>query len=106
MSNKSLRKQMAKYQFLSTEETEQFAAELMNTSVRTLTRKLAAHGHTYGALIDDLRFRKAKENLRNYDMRILDVAQSVGFNDQGDFTRMFHRVSGLSPNEFRKFAQS
>ena len=27
MSNKSLRKQMAKYQFLSTEETEQFSAD-------------------------------------------------------------------------------
>ena len=82
--------------------TERFAAELMDTSVRTLTRRLAARGLTYGALIDELRFNRAKEGLRNPDMRIMDVAQSVGFQDQGDFTRMFRRVGGLTPGEYRK----
>jgi AraC-like DNA-binding protein len=81
---------------------EQFAAELIGTSVRTLTRRLAANGLTYGSLIDDLRFTQAKEGLQKTDMRIMDVAQSVGFNDHGTFTRMFRRVGGLSPREFRQ----
>jgi AraC-like DNA-binding protein len=83
---------------------QQFAAELMNSSVRTLTRRLAGYGLTYGALIDALRFEKAKENLLKPDMRIFDVAQSVGFSDQGDFTRMFRRVGGVSPKQFRSTA--
>ena len=77
------------------------AAELMNTSVRTLTRRLATCGVTYRTLIDDLRFETAKEQLLKSDKRIGDIAQSVGFNHQADFTRMFKRVGGLSPKEFR-----
>jgi AraC family transcriptional regulator len=49
-----------------------------------------------------LRFETAKQNLLNEEMRIVDVAQSVGFSDQGDFTRMFRRVGGLSPKQFRE----
>jgi len=82
--------------------SQQTAAELMNTTVRTLTRRLSTHGLTYGALIDQLRFQVAKDRLQNPDLPILDVAQSVGFNDQGNFTRMFLRVGGLTPGEFRR----
>ena len=77
------------------------AAELMDTSVRTLTRRLATCGVTYRTLIDDLRFETAKEQLLKSDKRIGDIAVSVGFKHQADFTRMFKRVGGLSPKEFR-----
>lgn len=86
--------------------SQEKAAVLMNTSVRTLTRRLSARGFTYRTLIDDLRFEKAKEQLLKSDKRIGDIAQSVGFNHQADFTRMFRRVGGLSPREFRKSVQS
>ena len=86
--------------------TERFAAELVNTSVRTLTRRLAARGLTYGVLIDELRFDRAKEGLYNPDMRIVDVPRSVGFEDQGDFTRMFCRIGGLTPREYRTTTRS
>ena len=86
--------------------SQQFAAELTSTSVRTLTRRLSADGLTYGKLIDDLRFQVAKEHLQNPDMRILDVAHAVGFEDQGDFARMFRRVGGLTPGAFRRTVQN
>jgi AraC-like DNA-binding protein len=73
----------------------------MNTTVRTLTRRLSTCGLTYGTLIDDLRFEMAKEQLLKSDKRIGDIAQGVGFNHQADFTRMFRRVGGLGPKEFR-----
>ena len=82
--------------------TEQIAANLMETSVRTLTRRLSEHNVRYGALIDELRFTTAKEQLRDTDQRIMDIAQSVGFEDQAHFTRMFRRIGGLSPREFRR----
>ena len=82
--------------------SERDAADLMNTSVRTLTRRLSDYDLTYGKLIDGMRFNEAKTLLRNPDMRIGDVAHSVGFEDQGDFTRMFRRVGGLCPKEFRE----
>ena len=81
-----------------------FAAELMGVSERTLARRLSACGLTYGALIDEVRFTEAKKLLLKPGVRIEDVAISVGFDEQGNFTRMFHRVSGLNPREFHKAA--
>jgi len=81
-----------------------FAAELMGVSERTLARRLSACGLTYGALIDEVRFTEAKKLLLKPGVRIEDVAISVGFDEQGNFTRMFRRVSGLNPREFHKAA--
>ena len=79
-----------------------FAAELMGVSERTLARRLSACDLRYGALIDEVRFAEAKKLLLKPGARIEDVAMSIGFNDQTNFTRMFRRVGGLSPREFRK----
>lgn len=82
--------------------TARFVAEVMDVSERTLARRLSARGLTYGKLVDQVRFEVAKKLLQNPDVRIGEVARYVGFNGQGNFTRMFRRVGGLSPKEFRK----
>ena len=82
-----------------------FAAAVMDVSERTLARRLSARGLTYGTLIDEVRFAEAKRLLQEPGVRIEDVSISVGFDDQSNFTRMFRRVSGLSPKEFRKAAR-
>ena len=56
-------------------------------------------------LIDEVRFTAAKGLLQNPDLKIEDIAKTIGFDDQSNFTRMFQRVDGLSPGEFRKAAQ-
>jgi len=78
------------------------AANLMECSERTLARRLAAAGFTYGKLLDDVRFSVAKNLLKEPQAKIVDVASAVGFVDQGNFTRMFRRIGGLGPKEFRK----
>ena len=82
--------------------SQSFAAELLDTSVRSLTRRLSKHGTTYQSFIDGLRFQVAREHLMNPDIHIIDAAHEVGFSDQGDFSRMFRRVSGMTPAEFRR----
>jgi AraC-like DNA-binding protein len=82
-----------------------FAARLMDTSLRTLKRRLAASGATYRAVIDELRFREAKKLLENTSARVIDVAGAVGFDDPAHFARMFRRVAGLSPRQFRHHLQ-
>jgi len=79
-----------------------FSAELMGMSARTLARRLSAQNLTYASLVDDLRFTRAKELLQNSDQRIGDIALVVGFPDQGNFNRMFRRMSGMGPKQFRK----
>jgi AraC-like DNA-binding protein len=86
--------------------SEKLAAGLMDTSVRSLTRALALHGITYGKLVDDVRFEVAKACLRNPDARIIDIARSNGFRDQANFTRMFRRISGITPGQFRRLLRT
>jgi AraC-like DNA-binding protein len=86
--------------------SERVAAKLMGTSVRTLTRKLRTHDLTYGMLIDELRFNVAKEKLQTSNMQIGDIALSTGFTDQGNFSRMIRRLSGLTPSQLRKAARN
>ena len=81
-----------------------FAAELMDVSERTLGRRLSACGLTYGTVIDEVRFETSKSLLQKPDVRVGDVAAFVGFDDQSNFTRMFRRIGGLNPAEFRKQA--
>jgi AraC-like DNA-binding protein len=78
------------------------AASLMKVSVRTQARRLSELGMTYRALIDQTRFQTARLLLRDTDMKIIEVAAAVGFDDASNFARMFRRVGGLSPCEFRR----
>ena len=82
-----------------------FAASLLDTSVRTLARRLSACGKTYQALIDETRFKAAKKLLKETSAPVSDVAGSIGFADQANFSRMFHRIGGLRPRQFRTIAQ-
>ena len=83
--------------------SQRIAAELMGTSVRTLSRKLHDHHTTYRRLIDELRFDVAKKKLKIPGMQIGEDARYAGFKDQGDFSRMIRRVSGMSPTKLREF---
>jgi AraC-like DNA-binding protein len=83
-----------------------FAATLMNTSVRTLHRKLSAYNLSYAAMIDEVRFNAAKNLLLDANLQIEEVARAVGFDDASHFARMFRRIGGLSPKMYRKTAFS
>ena len=74
----------------------------MDTSVRTLKRRLLASGTTYRMVADELRFTEAKKFLEETNLRVIDIAAAVGFDDPTHFARMFRRIGGISPREFRK----
>ena len=81
------------------------AASLMDTSERTLARQLSSRGRTYGTLVDEVRFNMSAKMLRETDECIADIGRSVGFDDPAHFARMFRRVAGLSPREYRNAVQ-
>ncbi|SLN52878.1 AraC family transcriptional regulator [Ruegeria meonggei] len=60
----------------------------------------------YGAgpmeLLRNLRVRKAGDLLRNTDLPMKRVAESVGFSSRSAFSRAFEATSGQSPSAFRK----
>ena len=86
--------------------SSRFAASLSGISVRTLARRLSECGKTYQSLVDETRFNVASELLRDTDTPLGDIAGFTGFSDQANFSRMFSRIGGLCPSDFRKAVQS
>ena len=81
--------------------TIQLAAELADTSVRTLQRRLSQVDLSYSDMIKQARFDLASAMLRNTDRKIIDIAYELGYTDPAHFTRAFGRLAGMSPCEYR-----
>ena len=77
------------------------AAEIAGSSVRTLQRRLSQYNLHYSELIHQLQIEYAKELLADDDLRTLDVAYAVGYQDSSNFSRAFRRIAGLSPQQYR-----
>ena len=48
------------------------------------------------------RIERAKEMLRDAEPRVLDVAMACGFKTQQHFARVFRKMCGASPTEYRQ----
>jgi AraC-like DNA-binding protein len=48
-----------------------------------------------------LRFEKACELLKGVDLRVSEIAFAVGFQSLSQFNRVFKKLSGKSPSEYR-----
>jgi AraC-like DNA-binding protein len=82
--------------------SSRFAATLADTSERTLSRRLSQCGTSYQTLVDRLRFDLARNLLLESDALIRDISAAIGFSDPANFSRLFRRVSGISPRQFRR----
>ena len=51
--------------------------------------------------VNKVRVDVAKELLRNTNMKIVDVAEKVGFNSSGYFSNVFRRYTGGNPKDYR-----
>lgn len=58
-------------------------------------------GFNFSEYISEARMRKSKELLRRHDMRIREIAESVGFSSATNFARFFKKYSGVTPQEYR-----
>jgi AraC family transcriptional regulator len=49
-----------------------------------------------------LRIEKAQSLMKNRSLRIIDIAESCGFASQSQFSRVFRRVVGVTPRQYRR----
>ncbi|MBP1962349.1 response regulator [Paenibacillus aceris] len=56
--------------------------------------------------LGQIRMSKAKVLLRNPHLRISQVAEMVGYQDEKYFSKVFKKLEGITPNEYRKTANS
>ena len=78
------------------------AAEMANTSTRSLQRELAKAKLSYLDLLAQIRFETASRLLKDSNIKIQEIAFKLGYNDASHFSRAFRRTAGMSPSEYRK----
>lgn len=77
-------------------------ASRLNTSPRTLQRRLKERGLTFTGLVDDARCYLAEYFLSRSNLHITDIGLLLGFSDNASLTRSFRKWHGVSPREFRR----
>lgn len=53
----------------------------------------------------DIRMTKAKEALSHTDEKVRDIAERVGYTNANSFVRIFKKMTGLTPTEYRERAR-
>jgi AraC-like DNA-binding protein len=81
--------------------SQESIAQSLNTSPRTLQRKLSAYGQTFSELLETIRSELAQQYLSVPGRSVSEVAYLLGFSEPGNFARSFKRWTGLTPLQFQ-----
>jgi len=86
-------------------QIDDVAAQL-NTSARTLSRRLNEEGHTFKDLVNEARINYAEFLLLNSQKTVGQIGYAAGFTNDSSFSRAFRKRKGISPTELRRRLQS
>ena len=62
-------------------------------------------GTNFVNFLKDLRMQEAKRLLETSDMRVNEISQAVGYENEKHFMKIFKATLGVSPTEYRKSIQ-
>jgi AraC-like DNA-binding protein len=77
-------------------------ARSLGVGERTLRRRLADDGTTFGDLLESCRSSLAGRYLQRQDLALAEIAFLLGFSEPSPFYRAFRRWFGLSPERYRQ----
>jgi AraC-like DNA-binding protein len=78
------------------------AAEIAETSARSLRRWLQEERTSFRAVLERILFEAAEERLREPTLWIADISAELGYANEANFTRAFKRWTGEAPNAYRR----
>lgn len=108
------------YATLITEDNSDAKEQMKRRMARYLQEnRIAVDGMTASELVDTLytemaeylnyfrkkRMEKAAELLESSALKIIEVANAVGYENQGKFAKVFAETYGVSPLEFRRLSK-
>jgi AraC-like DNA-binding protein len=76
-------------------------ARRLGLSQRTLARRLAAEGLTFGKILDEMRADLAQRHVRSSAYSISQIAWLLGYQEASAFTHAFKRWTGRTPRAMR-----
>lgn len=59
-------------------------------------------GETFTSYLTELRIQKARELLKTTNFKVYEIAEMVGYYNVEHFNRMFKKLNGISPAQYRK----
>jgi AraC-like DNA-binding protein len=62
-------------------------------------------GKSFRELLNETRIRQSAKLLLESDMSIKEIASVCGFSNQQYFNKVFSKLKGMPPNQFRKRMQ-
>ena len=80
-------------------------ARRLQTSERTLQRRLAEQGTSFQRLVDEVRADMARRYLRHTAVELVEVSYLLGFTHPNSFFRAFKRWTGRTPESYRRRAR-
>ncbi len=93
-------------QFIEQNQTEDLSLEQVSKAVNTSTFYFCkmfkkATGLNFTDYVSRVRIEKAKTLLLNPNLRVSEIAFEIGFQSLTHFNRVFKKVTGQSPTEYR-----
>jgi YesN/AraC family two-component response regulator len=78
-------------------------SQVCGMSPSTFSMKFKQYiGQTFIEYRNDIRVRMAQEALLKTTHKITTISQDVGFDDLSFFNKLFKKITGVSPGEYRK----
>ena len=91
------------YDHLHTRITVELLAKRVNLTPSYLSRLFKKEtGQNFMDYLTELRISKAKELLCGEELSVQDVAEQVGYRDLKYFSRLFKKLTGVSPSDYKK----
>jgi len=84
------------------EITRDSVARQFDVSPNHLSRLFRTHGRmTFSGYLTQVRMDRAKHLLRNYDLKLQDIAVRCGYHDTPYFCHVFKNATNATPKEYR-----
>lgn len=87
--------------FVDSFPTIQEVAATFGMAERSFRRKLSDEGSSYRALLDDVRYEKARHLLNHSNLSIEAIANQLGYTESAAFIHAFQRWAGQTPAKYR-----
>lgn len=80
-------------------------AAMLGVHRRTLDRHLQEHGVQFGELLESVKDDVARQLLRDTDLKVQQIADTLHFSSAANFATAFRRWSEMTPSEYRRRAR-
>jgi len=82
--------------------TIEYTSRVLGIPVRTLQRRFRERDLSYSQLVDQVRLELACSLVEQRDLRLEDIAETLGYANPSAFSRAFRRWFGMSPRDYRR----